>query len=198
MSIYLDCFTLVTVTKELNVDYLSLKLSVKSCEERYVTYAVAFPLIGFVFFIWPIPPPDCSLVVSFVFLLKQVIFRSDSNKYQNLRRALDEFAGFLTRPISLVKDIDKLDWNQVVEQVFNWQETATSFIDRLSSDYSEYVDITQPIQVSVYEMKLGLSLFVSGTLLGKILNRFDVDMVDSVMVHNLLSKMFVHFISCTK
>lgn len=149
-------------------------------------------------FIWPFPPLDCSLVVSFVFLLKQVIFRSDPNKYQNLRRALDEFAGFLTRPISLVKDIDKLDWNQVVEQVFNWQETATSFIDRLSSDYSEYVDITQPIQVSVYEMKLGLSLFVSGTLLGKILSRFDVDTVDSVMVHNLLSKMFVHFISCTK
>ncbi|KAL0877422.1 hypothetical protein Bca101_027127 [Brassica carinata] len=114
-------------------------------------------------------------------LQRKVIFRSDPNKYQNLRRALNEFAGFLTRPISLVKDIDKLDWNQVVQQVFNWQETATSFIDRLSSDYSEYVDITQPIQVSVYEMKLGLSLFVSGTLLGKILNRIEIDTVDSAM-----------------
>ncbi|KAL1208785.1 Midasin [Cardamine amara subsp. amara] len=114
-------------------------------------------------------------------LRRKVIFRSDPKKYQDLRRALDEFAGFLTRPISLVNDIEVLDWNQVVEQVFNWQETATSFIDRLSNDYSEYVDLTQPIQVSVYEMKLGLSLFVSGALLGKILNRFDINMVDSVM-----------------
>ncbi|AAD10657.1 Hypothetical protein [Arabidopsis thaliana] len=114
-------------------------------------------------------------------LQRKVIFRSDPKKYQDLRRALDEFAGFLTRPISLVNDIEVLDWNQVVEQVFNWQETAISFIDRMSSDYSEYVDITQPIQVSVYEMKLGLSLFVSGALLGKLLNRFDIDMVDSVM-----------------
>ncbi|CAA7023541.1 unnamed protein product [Microthlaspi erraticum] len=114
-------------------------------------------------------------------LQRKVIFRSDPNKYQNLRRALDEFAGFLTRPISLVNDIEVLDWNQVVEQVFNWQETATSFIDRLSSDYSEYVDITQPIQVSVYEIKLGLSLFVSGALLRKTLNRSDIDTVDSVM-----------------
>lgn len=65
------------------------------------------------------------------------------------------------------------------------QETATSFIDRLSSDYSEYVDLTQPIQVSVYEMKLGLSLSVSGVLLGKVLNKFDIDMVDPVMVCNL-------------
>ena len=32
-----------------------------------------------------------------------------------------EVAGFLTRPISLVNDIEVLDWNQVVEQVFNWQ-----------------------------------------------------------------------------
>lgn len=67
---------------------------------------------------YPISP--CSLF-SFVFLLKQAIFRSDPKKYQELRRALDEFAGFLTRPISLVKDIEVLDWNQVVEQVFNWQ-----------------------------------------------------------------------------
>lgn len=79
------------------------------------------------------------------------------------------------------------------------QETATSFIDRLSSDYSEYVDITQPIQVSVYEMKLGLSLFVSGALLGKLLNRFNIDMVDSVMVLKpLFSEMFEHVTLCSQ
>ncbi|KAF3587614.1 hypothetical protein F2Q69_00030329 [Brassica cretica] len=182
VSICLDCFTL-EMTKELNVHYLSSILSAKGCNERYETATAASP---YLLRDYTYPTSHCSLVVYFVFLLKQVIFRSDPNKYQNLRRALDEFAGFLTRPISLIKDIDKVDWNQVVEQVFNWQETATSFIDRLSSDYSEYVDITQPIQVSVYEMKMGLSLFVSGALLGKILSRFDIDTVESVMVLNLL------------
>ena len=180
VSICLDCFTL-EMTKELNVHYLSSILSAKGCNERYETATAASP---YLLRDYTYPTSHCSLVVSFVFLLKQVIFRSDPNKYQNLRRALDEFAGFLTRPISLIKDIDKVDWNQVIEQVFNWQETATSFIDRLSSDYSEYVDITQPIQVSVYEMKMGLSLFVSGALLGKILSRFDIDTVDSLMVLN--------------
>lgn len=45
-----------------------------------------------------------------------------------------------------------------------FQETATSFIERLSDEYAAYVDIAQPIQVAVYEMKLGLSLVFSNAL----------------------------------
>lgn len=41
------------------------------------------------------------------------------------------------------------------------QEMATRFIDRLSDEYTGYVDIIQPIQLAVYEMKLGLSLVSS-------------------------------------
>lgn len=38
---------------------------------------------------------------------------------------------------------------------------ATRFIDRLSDKYTGYLDIIQPIQLAVYEMKLGLSLVLS-------------------------------------
>ncbi|VVB16034.1 unnamed protein product [Arabis nemorensis] len=52
-------------------------------------------------------------------LQRKVTFRSDTKKYQDLRRALDEFAGFITRPISLINSVKVLDWNQVVEQVLD-------------------------------------------------------------------------------
>lgn len=44
---------------------------------------------------------------------------------------------------------------------FNTQEMATRFIDRLSDEFTEYLDIIQLIQLAVYEMKLGLSLVLS-------------------------------------
>lgn len=62
------------------------------------------------------------------------------------------------------------------------QATATSFIDRLSDEYKEYIDLAQPFQVAVYEMKLGLSLVLSFALLKKVLNRIKEDNMDRVMV----------------
>lgn len=62
------------------------------------------------------------------------------------------------------------------------QDTATCFIDRLSSVYAEYVDISQPVQVAVYEMKLGLSLILSGLLLKNFLNRIEEDNIDLILV----------------
>lgn len=47
---------------------------------------------------------------------------------------------------------------------YHFQETISRFIDQLSNEYSEYIDITEPVQVALYEMKLGLSLIVSGVL----------------------------------
>ena len=46
----------------------------------------------------------------------------------------------------------------------DFQKTSTSFIDRMSREYIEYLDIVQPVQVAVYEMKLGLSLVLSSIL----------------------------------
>ncbi|KAJ6289866.1 hypothetical protein OIU78_025726 [Salix suchowensis] len=74
-----------------------------------------------------------------------------------------------------------MDLQQVLEQASNWQATATSFIDRLSDEYKEYIDLAQPFQVAVYEMKLGLSLVLSFTLLKKVLNTIKEDNMDRVM-----------------
>lgn len=62
------------------------------------------------------------------------------------------------------------------------QETASCFVKRLSTEYKEYNDVAQPIQVAVYEMKLGLSLILSGALWKKNLNRTGVDSTEQVMV----------------
>jgi len=63
-----------------------------------------------------------------------------------------------------------------------FQETATRFVDRLSNEYSEYVDIVQPIQLAIYEMKLGLSLVMSSNLRNQFLDRVGQNNIDDVLV----------------
>ena len=46
----------------------------------------------------------------------------------------------------------------------NWHVTSSLIIDRLSEVYAEYKDLIQPVQVAIYEMKLGISLAVSTTV----------------------------------
>ncbi|XP_010528473.1 PREDICTED: midasin [Tarenaya hassleriana] len=121
-----------------------------------------------------------GLVTEHKRLQRKIVFRPDSKKYKELRRELHEFVRFVN-PIDLVDSIKRLGWNQVIGHVCTWQDTATSFIDRLSNEYSEYIDITQPVQVAVYEMKLGLALIVSGAFLENILNKVGIDKADSVM-----------------
>lgn len=57
---------------------------------------------------------------------------------------------------------------------------TSNFIDHLSR-HSEYIDITEPIQVAIYEMKLGLSLIVSDVLCRKYLPNGEQSM-ESVLV----------------
>lgn len=38
------------------------------------------------------------------------------------------------------------------------QKTATRFIEQLSVNYPEYMDFVRPVQVAIYELKLGFSL----------------------------------------
>ncbi|XP_010530743.1 PREDICTED: midasin-like [Tarenaya hassleriana] len=121
-----------------------------------------------------------GLVTEHKRLQRKIVFRPDPKKYKELSRELNEFARFVN-PVHLVDNIKKRVWNQVIGQVCTWQDTAASFIDRLSNEYSEYMDITQPVQVAVYEMKLGLALIVSGAFLENILNKVGIEKVDSVM-----------------
>ncbi|XP_023760194.1 midasin [Lactuca sativa] len=117
-------------------------------------------------------------------LQKQVVFRSDPRKFKKLRSECDEFMKLVATPFDLLKNIGNLSMQRVADQVHNWQETATRFVDRLSNEYSEYVDIVQPVQIAIYEMKLGLSLVLSNSLRDQFLDRVgqkDIDVVLGVI-----------------
>lgn len=52
----------------------------------------------------------------------------------------------------------------------------------MSHEYIEYLDIVQPVQVAVYEMKLGLSLVLSSILKESFLNKLPEDNMERVLV----------------
>ncbi|KAK9099488.1 hypothetical protein Syun_026533 [Stephania yunnanensis] len=89
-------------------------------------------------------------------LLKKVVFRHDPENFTMLKSECADFQ----ESCVLKKDLKAIN----IEVYRNWQETAKSFIERLTDEYAAYVDIAQPIQVAVYEMKLGMSLVLSNTL----------------------------------
>ncbi|KAK9066170.1 hypothetical protein SSX86_013491 [Deinandra increscens subsp. villosa] len=114
-------------------------------------------------------------------LQRQVVFRSDPRKFKKLRSECDEFMKFVAMLFDLLKDLGGLNIKRVADQVHNWQETATRFVDRLSNEYSEYVDIIQPVQMAIYEMKLGLSLVLSNCLRDQFLDRVRQKNIDVVL-----------------
>ncbi|KAK1575506.1 hypothetical protein Q3G72_006073 [Acer saccharum] len=114
-------------------------------------------------------------------LQRKIVFRPDPLKFKALKKECDEFLELINSSMNLVSNIAVMDLQQAIERINNWQETASRFIDRLSQEYVEYIDITQPIQVAVYEMKLGLSIVLSSILEKDFLNRFEEDNIDKVM-----------------
>ena len=67
-------------------------------------------------------------------------------------------------------------------KIMFWQITSMNFIQRLTEDYGEYLDLIQPIQVAVYEMKLGLSIALSGSLQREYLKKIEEDDIERVLV----------------
>lgn len=63
-----------------------------------------------------------------------------------------------------------------------WQITSMNFIKRLTEDYREYIDLIQPIQVAVYEMKLGLAIALSGSLQRDYLKKIKEENIEKVLV----------------
>jgi midasin len=57
-----------------------------------------------------------------------------------------------------------------------------NFIKRLTEEYGEYIDLIKPIQVAVYEMKLGLAIALSGSLQREYLKRIKEDDIERVLV----------------
>ncbi|XP_058077090.1 midasin isoform X2 [Magnolia sinica] len=107
-------------------------------------------------------------------LKKKVVFRPDHDNFNKLK---SECADFLKWAIKL----ELGDMNLMTDQVCNWQETSTCFINRLAEEYTPYIDIVQPIQVAVYEMKLGLSLIMSGAAQKAYLNKAKEDNIDRIL-----------------
>lgn len=58
----------------------------------------------------------------------------------------------------------------------------SSFIKQLSEEYAECIDLIQPIQVAVYEMKLGLSLALSSALERDYLEKLEEEDIQKILV----------------
>ncbi|XP_010261987.1 PREDICTED: midasin isoform X2 [Nelumbo nucifera] len=114
-------------------------------------------------------------------LQKKVIFRPEPGKFIKLKSECDDFLGMVKSSSALIKNLDGMCTQQLIDQSCNWQETATRFIARLSEEYATYIDIIQPIQVSIYEMKLGISLVVSSALQKVFLNKVEEDNFDRIL-----------------
>ncbi|XP_062087755.1 midasin isoform X2 [Humulus lupulus] len=99
-------------------------------------------------------------------LQRKIVFRSDYRKFKNLKHRCNEFLAHALSKSSefLWSDIEAMSLEQIPDKGYNWQNTATAFIEKLSDDYPEYIDFVQPVQVAVYEMKLGFSLVVSSLM----------------------------------
>ncbi|XP_026437070.1 midasin-like [Papaver somniferum] len=113
-------------------------------------------------------------------LKRKVVFREDPAEFTKLKSECADFLE-LVRSALLQKNLEEMDPQQMNNQACNWQETATSFINRLSDEYASYIDIIQPIQVAVFEMKLGLSLVVSSALQKSFLKKIEEDSIYQVL-----------------
>ncbi|KAF3328833.1 midasin [Carex littledalei] len=117
-------------------------------------------------------------------LRAKVVFRSQLSRFQELRKACVEFKELISICSSVVvdnlRDIENLQL--AVDKACSWQITSANFIKRLSEEFSEYIDLIQPIQVAIYEMKLGLSAALSGALERQYLKMAKEENTDEIFV----------------
>ncbi|XP_052724837.1 midasin isoform X1 [Vigna angularis] len=114
-------------------------------------------------------------------LEKKIVFRAEPWKYKKLMNECVDFLKQVDGLEALLNRGTAQDLQQIVDHACGWQETATCFIDRLMDEYAAYIDIIQPIQVAVYEMKLGLSLILSSILEKKCLNKLGKENINVIM-----------------
>ncbi|KAI4324806.1 hypothetical protein MLD38_030260 [Melastoma candidum] len=93
----------------------------------------------------------------------KIVFRPDPQKFKRLKGELNDFSERINDLLFYIDNREPTEPLQTILRACDWQKTSTSFIEHLTRDYPEYLDIIQPIQVSIYEMKLGLSLILSST-----------------------------------
>ncbi|KAF3652458.1 putative midasin-like isoform X7 [Capsicum annuum] len=111
-------------------------------------------------------------------LQRKIVFRAEPEKFKGMKAVCKDFLDFLENVVKQV--ITTVSVEEISGEVRNWQEMATSAIKQLSNEYSSYMDVIQPLQTAIYEMKLGLSLAFSGALSEKYLQKlgkFDIESV---------------------
>ncbi|XP_073126022.1 midasin isoform X2 [Henckelia pumila] len=96
-------------------------------------------------------------------LRRKMVFRPNPEKFKKLKHECDDFLKLVATLIDRTENVDspktQLIIDQLCNQLRNWQGTTSCFIDRLSNEYSAYLDVIEPVQAALYEMKLGLSFF---------------------------------------
>lgn len=110
-------------------------------------------------------------------LQSKITYRPDPNNFGMLKDECADFMKWVASCAELARNLELHDMNiqLMMDQACNWQETSTCFINRLSEVYAAFIDIIQPVQVAVYEMKLGLSLVVLSALQKAYLHKVDDD-----------------------
>ncbi|KAL6547365.1 hypothetical protein OROMI_023086 [Orobanche minor] len=119
-------------------------------------------------------------------LQNKMVFRSGPSKAKDLKHVCDDFLELVTAFGEWINNVRSMQ-KEATEKVHNWQKTTSRFIDRLSKEYSEYMDIIEPVQIAIYEIKLGLSLIESNVLYKKYLGDEEFNMelfLDTI--HNLM------------
>ncbi|XP_074294838.1 midasin-like [Silene latifolia] len=113
-------------------------------------------------------------------LQKKIVFRSDPGKFFKLKEECREFSENVELGLKLLQETN-MTLPSLISRASNWQVTANQFVGRLAEEYSSYVDIIQPIQVAVYEMKLGMSLLLTNALEKDFLGRIQGSKVHCIM-----------------
>ncbi|CAM0956904.1 unnamed protein product [Alopecurus aequalis] len=115
-------------------------------------------------------------------LRAKVVFRPQQSKHKGLIAACCEFEERLSDCKDLLIHLNRKDAGPMeFDRIFNWQITSGNFIERLTEEYGEYVDLIQPVQVAVYEMKLGLAIALSGSLEREYLKKVKEDDIEKVL-----------------
>ncbi|XP_062201313.1 midasin-like isoform X2 [Phragmites australis] len=112
----------------------------------------------------------------------KVVFRPQQSKHKSLVAACFEFEDRLSDCKDLLANLNCKGVGQLeVDRVCNWQLTSMNFIKRLTEEYGEYLDLVQPVQVAVYEMKFGLAIALSGSLQREYLKKIKEDDIERVL-----------------
>ncbi|XP_073036075.1 midasin-like isoform X3 [Primulina eburnea] len=97
-------------------------------------------------------------------LRRKMVFRPNPEKFKKLKHECDDILNFVATLVAWMKNVKSPRTQLIIDQLRNWQGTTSCFIDRLSNEYSAYLDVIEPVQAALYEMKLGLSFFVPPVL----------------------------------